>query len=324
MKKKIVVVGATGLVGRKTIEMIKEYGLDKNDISLFASKNSVGKVFEINNKNIVVQELNEDNLFKEKFDYALFCTPENISKLYIKKLVTLGTVVIDFSSLYRKEYPLIIPEINLDKANESIICNPNCSTSISLMALCNIHKLFGLKSVEYVTYQSLSGAGQKALLDQKEINQKDLRKLDYVIDNNLIPYIGEIDRQGISKEENKMIYETKKILDDVNIKVSATCIRVNVDICHSISINFTTRKNVTLLDIENALKNSLNVKYVGNDFSKLQPRYVKNKKDIYVGRLRKTELAKNSFSIFVVGDNLRKGASQNGVQILDELIKRSK
>ena len=323
MKKKIAIVGATGLVGRKTVEMLKEYELNDNDIYLYANKNSVGKVFDINNKKIYVQELSKGNMQGKKLDFALFCTPESVSKDYVRALAKLGTRVIDFSSLYRKEYPIIVPEINMDMAKGNIFCNPNCSTTISLMALFNIHKLFGLKSVEYTSYQSLSGAGQMALLDQKESEQSKLRKLDFVIDNNILPYIGNIDEHGFSREENKMIYETKKILNDNTIKVTATCVRVNVDICHSISINFKTRKNVMLQDIKNVLKSTKNVEYVGDDFSKLQPRFVKNKKDVYVGRLRKTELGKNSFSIFVVGDNLRKGASQNGVQILKELIKRS-
>ncbi len=322
MKKRIAVVGATGLVGRKTIEMLKEYKLDDNDIFLFASKNSVGKDFDINSKKVIVQELNND-IQKYKLDYALFCTPESVSKIYAKVLASQGTIVIDFSSLYRTDYPIIIPEINMSMAKGNIVCNPNCSTSISLMALANVHKLFGLKKVEYSTYQSLSGAGQMALLDQKEKDCNKLKKLDFVIDNNLIPYIGTFDESGFSKEENKMIYETKKILNDKNIQVSATCIRVNVDVCHSISINFETRKNATKKDIINSLKNAINVEYVGDDFSKLQPSFVKDKKDVYVGRVRKTELGKNTFAMFVVGDNLRKGASQNGVQILAELIKRS-
>ncbi len=318
IKYSIGVVGATGLVGRKTLEMLSEYGLENNKFFLFASKKSVGKRLKVGKKYYTV--LDTANILGYGLDFALFCTPENVSRLYAKKLAKLGTKVIDFSSLYRKDFPLIVPEINFCKMQGNIICNPNCSTIIGTMALSEIHKKFGLGDVNYSTYQALSGAGKNALSDQKVKDKNNLKKLDFVIQNNVLPYIGEIDEFGRTKEENKMIFETKKILNDESICVCATCVRVNVDICHSESITFTTRHDATISDIEKCLKNTKNVVYVANDFSRLMPIYVKNRPQIFVGRLRKCP-QKNTYSIFVVGDNLRKGASQNGVQILCELIK---
>ena len=321
MEYKIAILGATGLVGRKVLEMLEQYNLLDNEYFLFASKKSAKSYLKIGNKNYQVEEICKRNLLAKKFDFALFCTPESVSAQYVPKLAQNGTVVIDFSSLFRKDYPLIVPEINMEQAKGNIICNPNCSTAIGVMALFEIHKKYGLKSIVYSTYQALSGAGKNALLDQNVTKKEDLRKLEYVIDNNLIPCIGEMDKNGNSREESKMIFETKKILNDFQILVSATCVRVNVDVCHCESITFTTKNNATIYDIENALKNTKNVVYVINDISKLMPNYVKDKKEVFVGRLRQSETNKNTFSIFVVGDNLRKGAGQNGVQILEQLIK---
>ena len=318
IKYSIGVVGATGLVGRKTLEMLSEYGLENNKFFLFASKKSVGKRLKIGQKYYNVQNI--ENISNYGLDFALFCTPENVSELYAKKLAKLGTKVIDFSSLYRKDFPLIVPEINFCKMQKNIICNPNCSTIIGTLALSEIHKKYGLTSINYSTYQALSGAGKNALGDQKIKENNNLKKLDYVIQNNLLPYIGELGEDGRTKEENKMIFETKKILNDESICVNATCVRVNVDVCHSESITFTTRHDATISDIEKCLKNTKNVVYVANDFSRLMPIYVKNRSQVFVGRLRKCQ-QKNTYSIFVVGDNLRKGAAQNGVQILCELIK---
>ena len=317
MKYNIGIVGATGLVGRKVLEILGEYNLCDNKFFLFASNKSAKKRLKIGKKYHTVQSV--DKIMNYTLDFALFCTPESVSENYVEKLAKGGTKVIDFSSQYRQNFPLIVPEINFDKICGNIFCNPNCSTIIGVMALCEIHKKFGLVSINYSTYQALSGAGKNALLDQKVIDKNKLKKLDFVINNNIIPYIGELGENGYSREENKMIFETKKILNDNKIIVNATCVRVNVDVCHSESITFTTKQNATIFDIENCLKNSKNVVYVQNDFSRLMPNYVKNRSEVFVGRLRECE-QKNTFSMFVVGDNLRKGASQNGVQILKELI----
>lgn len=320
MEYNIAICGATGLVGRTVLKEIYLQGLTNNNFTLFASKKSKNKKIKIADKKYKVKELTKNNLFNEHFDFALFCTGEDISKMYVKKLAKRGTVVIDFSSLLRNKYPLIVPEINSKEIKGNIICNPNCSTIAGTMSLYNIHKMFGIERIIYSTYQAVSGAGQKAVKDLKVKNPKKLNKLDYLINNNLLPNIGEIKNNQYSKEENKMIFETKKILNDKKIKIAATCIRVPIEICHSESINFTIKTKASLEQIKNCLKNTKGVTYVDNDVSKLMPLYVKNKKDVYVGRLRKDEFNSRSFNMFIVSDNLKKGAAQNGVQILKMLI----
>ena len=323
MKHNILIVGATGVVGRTVIKILNEKKLKNCKFFLFASKKSKGKKFNICGQICVVNELNFDAL-KIHYNYALFCTNEQISKTYIKDLTKNKTVVIDFSALYRKKCPLIVPEINADKIqNKKIICNPNCSTIASVMSLYKVHEMFGLKRVIYSTYQAVSGAGQKALEDMKTTKQEKLKKLNYVIKNNLIPCIGEITESLYSKEENKMIYETKKILNDNNIKVTATCVRVPIKICHSISINFETIKRTNIKKIKEVLNNTKGVKVVDTYIKYPMPINVEGKNDVYVGRIRKDYSKPNCFNIFVVSDNLRKGAAQNGVQILEELLKES-
>ena len=213
MSKNIAIVGATGVVGRKVLEVLEERGLTENTYFLFASKKSAGKKLKIGNKKLVVRELNDD-IFDLNLDYALFCTSEKISEEFVKPLAKSGTVVIDFSSLFRKKYPLVVPEINAKDIRGNIICNPNCSTIAGVMALYSIHEKFGLKRVIYSTYQAVSGAGKDALEDFYQKRSKRLKSFAFPIFNNLIPYIGEIKENGYSKEENKMIYETKKILGD--------------------------------------------------------------------------------------------------------------
>ncbi len=315
----IAVIGATGLVGRKTLQIIEEFGLQNNNFCLFASKKSVGKKLKIGGKKYTVEFLDKNNLDKQKFDFALFCVKEDVSKIYVPNLAKRGTKVIDFSSLYRKKYPLIVPEINfIDVQNSNIICNPNCSTAESVMALNLISKKFGLESVRYSTYQAVSGAGQKALKDFNQTNPAKLKKLDYPIVSNVIPYIGQIDKDGYSGEENKMMFETKKILHLFDTKISATCIRVPVKNCHTIVIDFTTKKAATIAKLEQILTSSPGVRYSKEIFP--MPMLANGQNDVFVGRLRQNRDIKNSFSMVVCADNLRKGASLNAVQILKKLI----
>lgn len=321
MKQNILLVGATGVVGRTVIKILNEKNLKNCNFFLYASKKSKGKTFNICGTKYTVKELG-DEVFSNNYNYALFCTNEQISKSYIKQLTKKNTVVIDFSALYRKRYPLIVPEINMENVkNNKIICNPNCSTIASVMALYEINKMFGLKRIIYSTYQAVSGAGKMALDDIKTTKKEKLKKLNYVINNNLIPCIGEISNNLYSKEENKMIYETKKILNNNTVKVTATCVRVPIKICHSVSINFETVKKTTLKKIKDVLKITKGVKVVDTALTYPMPIMVKGQNDVYVGRIRRDYSNPNCFNIFVVSDNLRKGAAQNGVQILEQLLK---
>ena len=320
MKYKIAIVGATGVVGRTVLKIMTERKLLKNDLLLYASKKSAGRRIKIENRFFIVKELNE-SIFNQKVDFALFCTKEDISKQYVKLLAQKGTRVVDFSSLYRKRYPLVVPEINKNDIKGNIICNPNCSTIGAVMAIYNIHKKYGLNRIVYSTYQAVSGAGKDALDDLQKPGDQ-LKSFVFPIKNNMIPYIGALDENGYSKEENKMIYETRKILHDKNIKITATCVRVPIEVCHGESINFETKKRIGVKKIKKILKQTQGVVYQ-DEFPKFpMPILVRDQDNVFVGRLRKDFSNPNTFNIFVVSDNLRKGAAQNGVQILEEMIKQ--
>ncbi|MBQ8909308.1 MAG: aspartate-semialdehyde dehydrogenase [Clostridia bacterium] len=314
MKYNIAIVGATGLVGRKTLQILEEQGLNQNNIFPYAS--TEGKKILFGGKKLKVEKLTEENLFKNKLDFALFCTGDDVSSKFVKGLAQRGCTVIDYSSLYRKEFPLIVPEINMDDAVGNILCNPNCSTIASVMALYNIKNKFGINRIIYSTYQAVSGAGRDALKEINELKQENLKKLDFPIKNNLIPYIGNINASGRCTEEEKMIYESKKILNDFNIKISSTTVRVPVDVGHSISIFFETKANASWEEIRQAIEESEGVKYITHPM----PLCSRNQSYVLVGRLKKDEFNENSFSMFISSDNLRKGAAQNGVQILEKLI----
>ncbi|MBQ8444170.1 MAG: aspartate-semialdehyde dehydrogenase [Clostridia bacterium] len=316
MKYNIAIVGATGVVGQTTLKVLEERGLSDNNLFLFASENSEGKKVVCGGKKLRVKKLCEENLFKDKFHFALFCTGDEVSQEYVKALALRGCRVIDYSALYRKDFPLIVPEINMDKAIGNILCNPNCSTIAGVMALYNIHKQFGLARIVYSTYQAVSGAGQEALQEMNETRAEKLKKLDYPIKNNIIPYIGNINAGGYCREEEKMIFESKKILNDFDIKISSTTVRVPVDIGHSLSIAFETKEKASVDELRQAIDESEGVKYITSPM----PMFSRGQDYVLVGRLRANEFNERSFSLFVSSDNLRKGAAQNGVQILEKLI----
>ncbi len=311
---KIAIVGASGVVGRTVLDILGERNIEA-DFFLFASKNSDGKILHIKNKPYKVHVLDE-SIFLLKPDFVLMCTRENISKKYALKLADLGAVVIDFSAEFRKKYPLVVPQINAEDIKGNLICNPNCATIGAVMALWGIEKNVGLKSMAISTYQSLSGAGQLALDDRYETNPNRLKKLDFVIDNNLIPYIGKIDDKNFCVEEKKIIYETKKILHDKNLFVMSQTVRVPIDVCHGESIFFETKNACDIEILKQYIVTTENVKYV--DFA--MPVFARGKDDVLVSRLKQFD--ETHFSMFVVVDNLRKGAAQNGVEILIKLLGR--
>lgn len=322
MKYNIAIIGSTGLVGRNTLQILVEQGLVEHNYYLFASARSVGKTQKIGKTKHVVQLLNKEDLLNRHFDFALFCTRENISKTYVKLLAKKGTKVIDFSSAFRKNYPLIVPEINFDDiGNSNIICNPNCSTIQSVVALNNISKKFGLTDIVFSTYQAVSGAGKNAIDDLTQSNPRKLKKLDYPIVNNAIPYIGDIDKFGYCVEENKMMFETAKILHLTNTNIIANCVRIPVKNCHLVSVVFKTYKSSALKQIQSILSKSKGVCFAQNILP--MPINANNKNDVIVGRLKNHKNLKNCFSFFVCGDNLRKGASLNAVQILKNLIQKN-
>ncbi len=309
---KVAIVGASGVVGRTVLDILGEKNI-KADFFLFASKNSEGKIFNIGDKQYVVSAL-DDNIFSLRPDYALMCTREDVSKKYVNMLVKSGTVVIDFSSYFRKKYPLVVPQINSEDIVGNIICNPNCATIGEVMSLFAIHKKYGLKSIYISTYQSLSGAGKLALDDKFVVDERQLKKLDYVINNNVIPYIGTIYDDNFCEEEKKIIFETKKILHDDDIFIMSQTVRIPIDVCHGESIFFETKVDCDIDALRREIESSENVRYVGC----AMPILTKGKDDVLVSRLRQYD--KRHFAMFVVVDNLRKGAAQNGVEILIKLL----
>lgn len=323
MRKNIAIVGASGIVGRTVLKILKEKNLDKNNYFLFASKDNEGLLLKIGKKKYKTKALTEEVLKETKFDYALFCTREEVSREYVPIFLKNGATVIDFSSLYRKQFPLIIPEINPQEAKGNLICNPNCSTAAGVMALYEIHKKFGLEEIVYSTFQAVSGAGKIAIDDMKTKDKEKLKSFTFPICDNLIPQIGTIDECGNSTEENKMMFETRKILGDKDIKIAATCVRVPIKICHSLSIHFKTKKDATLKEIKDTLKKTKGVKIADSAPDFPMPFVTKGQNDVLVGRIRKS-FEKNAFDIFVCSDNLRKGAAQNGVQILEMFLREEK
>lgn len=319
--KNIAIIGATGIVGRTAIKILEERGLSDNNFFFFASPKSAGKSLKIGKKKIPVEVLSNRIFDGRMFDFALFCTKESVSSQFIPLFLKNGTKVVDFSSHYRHDYPLIVPEINPEKTVGNLICNPNCSTAAAVMALYEIHKKFGLKEIVYSTYQAVSGAGKAAIDEMGIIDKNSLKTFAYPICDNLIPQIGKIDENGISTEEAKMIFETKKILGDENIKIAATCVRIPIKVCHSISIHFTTRKNASLNKIKSTLLSTAGIKVYDSAPDFPMPYFTKGKNDVLVGRIRQS-YGRNSFDIFVCSDNLRKGAAQNGVQILQLLMEK--
>ena len=316
--KKIAIIGATGIVGRNLIKILSQRKLTNFDFHLYA--HSAHEHIKIGKRRYVVKVLEMKECIEERFDYAFLCTREEVSSVLAPALVGVGTTVIDQSSYFRKDYPLIIPEINAFDIKGKLITSPNCSTSAGVMALYRIREKFGLKRVTYTTFQAVSGAGKDGLDDLKVSKSEKLKKLPFVVKNNLIPCIGSLDEKGNSTEENKMMFESRKILHSPHLKVSATCVRVPITIGHSLAINFETKRKASVFEIESLLAGSEGVKFVGDNLP--MPKDVRGKDYVIVGRVRQDGQGKNTFSMFVTSDNLRKGASQNAVQIFEELLKR--
>ena len=308
---KIAIVGATGLVGRKTIEVLEQKNINA-DFVFFASEKSKGKKITLNNKQYIVQQLCDKTIKKCCANYVLFCASASVACQFVPKFIEIGATVIDFSSEYRKaNAPLVVPEINPHKTkNQKLICNPNCSTIGAVVFLQQIHKKFGLEKLVISTYQAVSGAGKNALDDLYSKNNK-LKKFDYPIKDNLLCYIGDLDKNKYSTEEQKMSYEIKKILQDNSIKISATCVRVPISVCHGESIY-------------DVLKTTKGVKIFDRYPHFPMPIECKNQDDVFVGRLRQDQDDENCFLAYIVSDNLRKGASSNAVQILEYLLKGEK
>ena len=322
---KIALVGATGMVGGVVLEVIKERKLYFDELYLVASENSVGKKINFLNKTYTIISLKQ--AVEIAPNIAIFSAGGSTSLEWAPLFAKAGTTIIDNSSAWRMDETkkLIIPEINgaLLNSNDKIIANPNCSTIQMLMVLSPIHKKYGIKRVVVSTYQSITGTGMKALkqLENEYEGVKGEMAYNFPIHQNAIPHCDDFLENGYTKEEMKLSNETHKILDST-IKVSATAVRVPVIGGHSESINITLNNSFEIVDIVKLLSHSpgLSIKNDSPNLEYPMPLFSKGKDEVFVGRIRKDYSEKNSLNLWVVADNLRKGAATNAVQIAEYLI----
>ena len=327
---KFAIIGATGNVGRKTIDILEKSKLDIEQLNLVASKNSSGKKIKFKGKDLTVVAL--DNYDFEKADITFFAAGSSIAEKYAKK-ASQKTIVIDNSKFFRmdKDVPLIVPEVNSDdiKKHKNIIANPNCSTIQMVLALNPLHKKFNIKRVVVSTYQAVSGAGKAAMdelmsqtkdfLEKKKIKSTNFTKQ---IAFNLIPHIDVFVEDGYTKEEWKMENETKKILSE-KIKVSATCVRVPVITSHSESVNVEFEKNYNIGEVKKLLSETSGCKLVDEhvDGGYITPLEAQDDLKTYISRVRKDRSNEKAINMWIVSDNLLKGAALNSVQIAETLVK---
>ncbi len=324
---KLAIVGATGVVGRTALKVLEEKKLPIKEYVLFASSRSAGTKLNFMGKDYIVRELTE-NSFDEGFDFAIFSAGGETSKKYAPIAASKGCIVVDNSSAFRmdNDVPLVVPEVNPEeiKNNHGIIANPNCSTIQAVLPLKALDDKYTIKRVIYSTYQAVSGAGQKGLNDlsngRKGINK--LEKFPYPIYNNCLPHIDVFTENGYTKEEMKMINETRKILKKPNLKVTATTVRVPVDNSHSESINIELEKPFEINDLVETLKNFEGIIVEDDISSNIYPiaTQVSGHDEVFVGRIRRDFSVENGVNIWVVADNIRKGAASNAIQIVEKMI----
>ena len=336
MKKyKLAIVGATGVVGRTALSILEEKKLPNFEYHLFASKKSSGKKIRFMEKYYTINELNEHS-FDSGFDFAIFSAGSEISKKFAPIAASTECTVIDNSSAFRMNdnIPLIVPEVNSDKIinYKGIISNPNCSTIQAVTCLKPLDEKYNIKRIVYSTYQAVSGAGSKGIHDLENgiksyINSYEdtypLEKFPLPIFSNCLPHIDVFLPNGYTKEEEKMINETRKILEKPNLKITATTVRVPVFNSHSESINVEFEKNFNSIDeIKKLLSNSPGIVVV-DDIQKCKYPTVLDSNgndNVYVGRIRKDDSVQSGINLWVVADNIRKGAASNAIQILEKLI----
>lgn len=324
----VAIVGATGLVGRKMVEVLDERKFPVGDVFFLASERSVGKDITFGGTVHPVQKLTPGSF--KGVEIALFAAGGAVSREYVPHAVRAGAVVIDNSSAYRMDehVPLVVPEVNRRMIfhHKGIIANPNCSTIQMVVALKPLHDHWNITRIIVSTYQSVTGAGQKGVLQlQEELAhwQPRPRGFPHQIAFNVIPQVDIFCEDGSTREEHKMVRETKKIFGDDSIKVHATCARVPVFGGHSESVNVQFEKHFTIERVYALLREAPGVVVVDDPERLLYPMPVTayEKDAVYVGRIRRDETTTNGLSLWIVSDNLRKGAATNAVQIAEELIR---
>lgn len=338
----VAVVGATGAVGQQMIKTLQERNFPVGKLTLLSSARSAGKKVLFNGEEVVVQEATPDSF--EGVDIALFSAGGSISKALAPEAVKRGAIVVDNTSAYRMDenVPLVVPEVNEDAlhAHNGIIANPNCSTIQMVAALQPLRDTYGLSKVLVSTYQAVSGAGAaainelkeqaKAILEEKEFTPEILPvggdKKHYQIAFNAIPQIDKFQDNGFTFEEMKMINETKKIMNMPELPVAATCVRLPVVTGHSESVYIEIEKDgVTVADVKNLLADAPGIVLQDDPENQVYPMPADcvGKRDVFVGRIRKDLDRDNGFHMWIVSDNLLKGAAWNSVQIAESLIKLS-
>lgn len=325
---KIAVVGATGLVGGVMLKVLAERGFGSCEVIAAASPKSVGKQVDFAGRKLTVVSVAD--AIAQKPDYAVFSAGATASKEYAPQFAAVGTTVIDNSSAWRKDpdKPLVVPEINIGavKPSDRIIANPNCSTIQMVLAVSQLHKAYKIKRLVISTYQSVTGTGIKAIR-QLEGEEKGLdveKAYPYRIHRNLFPHGGDFQEDGYTTEEQKLVDETRKILGDNSIVVTATVVRVPVVGGHSEAVNIEFEKEYDLAEATEIIRNTKGVSLC-NDNSKLDypmPAFAEGRDDVFVGRIRRDFSQPKTLNLWCVSDNLRKGAATNAVEILQELVKQ--
>ena len=320
------VVGATGLVGRMMLKVLEERNFPVGELHLFASARSAGAIMEFNGKKYTVEELTAENIKKANVKYAIFSAGGDVSKQFAPIFASCGAVAIDNSSYWRmdKNVPLVVPEVNPEAAfkHNGIIANPNCSTIQAVVALKPLHDAFKIKRIVYSTYQAVSGAGRQGYDDlQNGINGEPPKKFPHPIAFNVLPHIDVFTDDGYTKEELKMVNETRKILGDDAMRITATTARVPVYYGHSESINIEFYNPVTRAAALDVLRQAKGIVVCDDPANNVYPMPIDSEghDEVFVGRVREDHSVDNGLNIWVVADNIRKGAASNAVQIAELL-----
>ena len=323
---RVAVVGVTGMVGNVMLEVLAEHKFPVTELIPVASEKSVGKKITFQGTEYTVIGLQQAVSLKP--DLALFSAGATVSKEWAPKFAQVGTTVVDNSSAWRMDdtKKLVIPEINADvlTKEDKIIANPNCSTIQMLVALAPLQKKYGIKRVVVSTYQSITGTGVKAVrqLENEYKGEKGEMAYHYPIHRNVIPHCDVFEDNGYTKEEMKLVRETKKILRDDSIAVTATAVRIPVVGGHSEAVNVELKKDFNIDEVRALLAQSPGIKVQDNTDTNTYPMplYAHGKDDVFVGRIRRDESQPNTLNLWVVADNLRKGAATNTIQIAEYLI----
>jgi aspartate-semialdehyde dehydrogenase len=323
---KVAVVGVTGVVGTVLLKLLEEREFPVSEIIPVASEKSVGNKIMFKGKDYKIVSL--DDAVNMKPDIALFSAGGSISLEWAPKFAKEGTRVVDNSSAWRMDSTkkLIVSEVNSKVLTKEdfIIANPNCSTMQLLVVLAPLHKKYKIKRLVISTYQSVSGTGKNAI-DQLESERNDVNSskvYPYSIDQNLLPHCDVFEKDGYTKEENKLINETRKILNDNSIQITSTAVRVPIEICHGESVNIEFEKDFEIKDIFKILSNSPGLVVEDDPDNNKYPMPINsaNKDEVFVGRIRRDFSIKSGINLWIVADNLRKGAATNTIQIAEKLI----